>query len=55
MEIKFKIASTDIDELKRFIQELEKLRFRPIRVLSQARGDGGELVSDIVVGYERQK
>ena len=55
MEIKFKIVSTDEGELIRFIEKLEKLRFGPIRVLSKARGDGGELVSDILVGYERRK
>ena len=55
MEIRFKVASSDVEELVRFIQNLEKLRFGSIRVLSQSRGDGGELVSDIVVGYERRK
>jgi cell division protein FtsB len=55
MEIRFKVASSDVGELVRFIQKLEALRFGPIRVLSQARGDAGELVSDIVVGYERRK
>jgi hypothetical protein len=55
MEIRFKVASSDVGELVRFIQNLEKLRFGSIRVLSQTRGDSGELVSDIVVGYERRK
>jgi hypothetical protein len=55
IEIRLKVASTDVNELVRFIKELEKLSFGQIRVMSQARGDGGALVSDIVVGYERRK
>jgi hypothetical protein len=55
MEVRFKVASTDLDELVRFIQALEQRGFGPIRVMSQARGDSGDLVSDIVVGYERRK
>lgn len=55
LEVRFKVASSDIEELVRFIQNLEKLGFGSIRVLGQAPGNAGELVSDIVVGYERRK
>lgn len=55
MEIRFKVSSSDVEGLVRFIQNLEKLHFGSIRVLSQSRGDGGDLVSDIVVRYERRK
>lgn len=55
LEVRFKVASPDLEELVRFLQNLEKFEFGSIRVLSQAPGDGGELVSDIVVGYERRK
>lgn len=53
MDIRFKVASPNLDTLMILIDRLNKLNFTHIRLLSENRDQTGYIVYEISVGYER--
>ncbi len=53
VEIRFRVATPDLDELFEFISQLESLGFKDLRVMREAPGRDGYLTSEISLSYEK--
>jgi len=53
VELTFRVASPNIQELVQLINNLKDLNFHQIKVMSEARDERGQLVSEIYLKYER--
>lgn len=53
MDIRFKVASPNLETLLSLIDRLNELNFKHIRLLSENRDQTGYIVYEISVGYER--
>lgn len=53
MTVRFSVVSRSLDDLLKLINNLETLKFKQVKVLSESRGNGGSLQSEISLIYER--
>lgn len=53
MMVRFGVVSRSLDDLLKLINNLEALKFKQVKVLSESRGNGGSLQSEISLIYER--
>jgi len=53
MTVRFDVVSRSLDDLLKLINNLEALKFKQVKVLSESRGNGGSLQSEISLIYER--
>jgi hypothetical protein len=53
MEVRFKVASTSLDELLNFIARLAAKGFKDIQILSESKTEEGYSLSEVSLRYER--
>jgi Tfp pilus assembly protein PilN len=53
IEVRFKVASPNLDELLKLNKRLYAMKFKDIRVISESRNSEGFLISEISVTYEK--
>jgi cell division protein FtsB len=53
IEIRFRVATPDLDELIEFISQLESQGFKDLRVMREAPGRNRYLISEISLSYEK--
>lgn len=53
MEMRFKVVSRHLDDLLLFLNNLNRMNFKQVRVESEDRSSQGQLISEISLSYER--
>ena len=53
MKVRFGVVSRSLDDLLKLINNLEKLKFKQIKVLNEAKNERGSLRAEISLTYER--
>ncbi len=53
VEMRFKVVSGSLEDLLLFLQNLNRLNFKQVRVESEDRNPQGQLTSEISLNYER--
>lgn len=53
MQLRFKVASSNLNDLLKFINNLKDLKFNHIQIISESRNDEGLLLSEVSLVYEK--
>ncbi|MFP4081462.1 MAG: hypothetical protein ACLFVG_01760 [Candidatus Aminicenantes bacterium] len=53
MKVRFRVVSRNVDDLLALINNLEELKFKQIKVMSESTNEQGFLISDVSLNYER--
>ena len=54
MKLRIRVISPDVNDLLKFIQNLRDLNFDKIEIKSEAKKEGGNLLSEISLNYEKR-
>lgn len=53
IELRFKVVSQNLLDLLKFVNNLNALKFKQIRFLSETKNETGQILSEISLSYER--